>query len=523
VSRRAKLDFIALTLRRDTLLVFVLFLVALGLSVWFDGFERIAAFLERNKAWQLDEVVAAMLLSPFSITFVAMRCLGEAQQELKLRQAAEAKMSRMALHDPLTGLPNRRYAERAIAQALGTAAAEPFAVLLVDLNRYKVVNDLHGHVAGDLLLLEVGKRLERAAGPDDFVGRLGGDEFIVLLRGVEGGGRLLAPVQAISQVFEEPFQFGGPSLDVGASIGVTLAQDDSADTRMLLTHANAAMHRCKERGTNGFAFFEPGMELAAKHRAEIESELRDAIREGRIVPFYQPLVDLETGQTLGFEILARWQLEDGSLRMPGEFISIAEETGQIGELFYALLRSSMNEVRSWPPHFRYSLNLSPLQFRDEWLVERILQILIETGMAPGRLELEITESAIVDDVEDVRRLIARLKAQGISVALDDFGTGYSSLRHLSELDVDNLKIDKSFVMDIDRNPASQTIVRSVTALAHSLGLRVSVEGVETPASAHSVRQYGCDIAQGFLFGRPEAKTVEGPAASETPRRSASGG
>jgi len=523
VSKQVKLDIIALAKRKDTLINWALFFIVFGLSIQFDMFERLTAFVEGYEAWQLDELIPAMLLAPITITIMAMRCLGEAQQELKLREEAEAKLSRMALHDPLTGLPNRRYAEQAMAEALRTAAEKQFAVLLIDLNRYKAVNDLHGHVAGDLLLLKVGKRLQRAAGTNSFVGRLGGDEFILLLLDVENGDKLISPVQAISQVFEEPFLLDDLSLMVGASIGVAVALDPSAATRTLLTHADAAMYRCKGRGSNGFAFFEPGMELVAMHRAETENELRGAIDEGRIIPFYQPLIDLETGHILGFEVLARWRLEDGTLRMPDDFIPIAEETGLIGEMFYTLLRTSMNEVRCWPPHYRYSLNLSPIQFRDEWLVERILQILLETGMPPGRLELEITESAIVDDMEKVRSLISQFKAQGISVALDDFGTGYSSLRHLSELEFDNLKIDKSFVMDMDTNPASQAIVRSVTALAHSLGLRVCVEGVETQASADTVREYGCDIGQGYLFGHPAEMTNDIVQNSELLRRSAGSG
>lgn len=518
MGKRVNLDFVALTLRKDTLFTFGLFFVAFGLSIWLDGFERIATFLSRHQAWQLDELVVALMLSPLSIAFVAVRCLGEAQRELQLRHAAEAKMNQMALHDPLTGLPNRRYAEQAIAEALRTAGENPFALLLADLNRYKSVNDLHGHVASDLLLLDVGRRLQQAAGKGAFVGRIGGDEFVVLLPGVEADDQLIAPIQTISNVFEKPFHLGDLSLLVGASIGVTVARDPSAEIRTLLTQADAAMYRCKDRGANGFAFFEPGMELAAKNRAAIETELRDAIAKEHIVPFYQPLVDLETGGTLGFEVLARWHHEGGTLRMPDEFIPIAEQTGLIDEMFYSLLRKAMSEVRDWPPHYRFSMNLSPVQFGDEWLVERILQILVETGMAPGRLELEITESAIVDDVEKVRSLITELKAQGISVALDDFGTSYSSLRHLSELDFDNLKIHKSFVVDLDSNLASQTIVRSVTALAHNLGLRVSVNGIETEGSADSVRQFGCDIGQGYLFGPPATMANETASGNEQLRR-----
>jgi diguanylate cyclase (GGDEF)-like protein len=508
VKKRVTPDFIALLRRKDIFAAFLLFAVALTLSIWFDGFERIAAFVERYEAWQLDELIVAQLFAPLTITLVAMRILGEAQHELQLRKSAEDKLNRMALHDPLTGLPNRRNAEQAIAEALRSAGEQPFALLVADLNRYRAVNDLHGPVTGDMLLLETGRRLQQAAGEDAFVGRLGSDEFIVLLPSPGRDDKAVAAVQAISQTFDAPFELGGLSLHVGASIGATLVRGQSADARTILTHASAAMARCKERGANGFAFFEPGMELSAMRRAEIEAELREAVVEGTIEPHYQPLVDLKSGDVIGYEVLARWRDRDGTLRSPGEFIAIAEETGLIGDLFFALLRTSMREVRRGPPHYRYAFNLSPRQLGEEWLVERILQVLVENGIAPGRIELEITESAIVDDAERVRGLIGRLKAQGIRVTLDDFGTGYSSLLHLSELDFDCLKIDRSFTRDLDRNPASQTIVRSVAALAHGLGLNVCAEGIETPACAEAVAEFGCDIGQGYLYGRPQRSVAD---------------
>jgi diguanylate cyclase (GGDEF)-like protein len=490
---------------RDTAFVVVGFAISYLLARHFQWFERLSEFSEQHESWELDELFVAIIVLAAMTCVTSINRLRETLGELKRRKEAELRANLLAMHDPLTGLPNRRFADDAITRGIAQADKTPFALLLLDLNRYKSVNDLHGHGTGDQLLLEVGRRLKAWSGRDSWLARLGGDEFVIVLPGVISQVDLVTAVDRISHLFDKPFKLENTSVIIGASIGVTLCESVDAKAEELLREADAAMYRSKQRGQNGFAFFEPGMEQMAINRARIELELRQAIFTGQIVPFYQPLIELETGETIGFEVLARWRLADGTVRMPDDFIPIAEETGLIGDLFYSLLRQASREIGHWPPHYSMAVNLSPVQFADEWLVERILQILVENGVAPRRLELEMTETAIVNEIEHARTLIERLKSQGIKVALDDFGTGYSSLRHLSELRFDKLKIDRSFIGDLDANEASQTIVKTVTALAHSLGLTVCVEGIETEASAENVTSYGCDFAQGYLFGRPAAK------------------
>ncbi|NRD90698.1 GGDEF-domain containing protein [Sphingopyxis sp. BSNA05] len=488
--------------RRDLAIILLLYLVILAASLAFDSFDHVIDFVEQHEDWEIDEALTGLLLLPIALGIFAARRLSEAKKELKLRLLAEKQAHEMALHDPLTGLPNRRKANMVIEAALKQADSAPVTLLAIDLNRFKPVNDLYGHQAGDQLLLAVGERLKAAVADDGLISRIGGDEFCAMLSGIPAGDQLIRKVETLSEVFETPFLLGDLSVVVSASIGVVTTDVPDTPLDSLFSQADAAMYRCKGTGRNEIAFFEAGMEQAAIQRAKIETDLRTAIVEGEIRPFFQPLVNLYDGEILGFEALARWHMADGTMRMPDDFITIAEETGLISDLFFVILKAAAIEAKNWPVGLHFAVNLSPVQFGDEWLVERILQTLVDVGVAPGRLEIEITESALVSDLDVARNVIVSLKNQGINISLDDFGTGYSSLRHLSELPFDKLKIDRSFVHGIETNSASQSIVRAVTALAHNLGLQVTAEGIETYDNAKSVMDSGCDIGQGFLYGRP---------------------
>jgi diguanylate cyclase (GGDEF)-like protein len=492
---------------RDFTVVMILYLIAFVGAVTVEAFEQIAKFTEQHEHWQFDEFLTAMLMLPIALGILAGRRLLEAKKELELRLLAEKAANEMALHDPLTGLPNRRKANKEIETALKSAESAPVTLLAIDLNRFKPINDLHGHLVGDQLLLAVGERLKAAVGSDGMVSRIGGDEFCIMLNGFSAGDQLIRKVETLSEVFEKPFALGDLSIVAGASIGVVTTNVPDTTIDSLLSQADAAMYRCKGTGRNDIAFFETGMEHAAIQRAQIECDLRKAIADGHIQPFFQPLVNLNDGKILGFEALARWHMADGTMRMPDDFIPIAEETGLISDLFFVVLKSAALEAKKWPADIHFAVNLSPVQFGDEWLVERILQTLLDVGMPPGRLEIEITESALVADLEVARHVIVSLKNQGINISLDDFGTGYSSLRHLSELPFDKLKIDKSFVDGIENNSASQSIVRAVTALAHNLGLQVTAEGIETYDNARNVTEFGCDIGQGYLYGHPNKDAI----------------
>jgi diguanylate cyclase (GGDEF)-like protein len=508
------------TARKDALIIFGAFTALLIFFISVQAFEYVVRVSERHESWELDEILTAMMVLPFAMAIFSIRRLREAHLELNWRIKAEERAHAMAMHDPLTGLPNRRNITQAIEKAIAHADATPLTLLLIDLNRFKAINDLHGHQAGDELLIETAKRLKAHVGENAIVSRLGGDEFVVLLKDVANSEAILQRIEEISACFDEPFSLTSGSVAMGASIGATTINTSRISSDAAMSQADAAMYKAKLELSNCFHFFEAGMEMAAIRRAEIESDLRKAIHEGRIEPHYQPLICLKDNRLIGYEVLARWRLEDGSLRMPDDFIGIAEETGLIGEMFYGLVERAAADVRQWSPELTFAVNVSPVQFSDEWLVERVLQILTKAGIAPGRLEVEITENALVTDVAMARTLIRRFKKQGIRVALDDFGTGYSSLRHLSELDFDKLKIDRSFIHDVAHSESSQTIVRTITSMAHNLGLQVTVEGIETLENAQSVIGYGCDIAQGFLYGKPMAKAEAYPEPATPDRASA---
>lgn len=503
---------------RDFCVMAVLSIAVIYLAISVEAFEHLVEFSKSHESWQLDEIFVVLMVLPFALITYSLRRLQETRAALKERAAAEQRANDMALHDALTGLPNRRKATLELKRLVRSADKTTVAVLAIDLNRFKPVNDLNGHATGDQLLIAVADRLKSVVGDKGNVHRMGGDEFLVTAN-IENASSLIGLARSASAVFETPFKLENSTCAIGASIGVASTADHRVNPDDLVAMADAAMYRCKSAGRNGYAFFEDGMEIVARGRAKIEAELRDAIAAGKIEAHYQPLVNLGTDEIVGFEALARWRLPDGSYRMPNDFISVAEESGLISELFFCILRQSCLEARNWPPHIGVSINLSPVQFADEWLVGRILGVLVETGMSPGRLEIEITENALVGDFENARRVVNELRAQRIHIALDDFGTGYSSLRHLSELLFDNLKIDRAFIHNVDRNATSEAIVRAVASLAHDLGLTVTAEGIETEENAVEVGKMGCDIGQGYHFGRPvksgHIQTVRTPAKFES--------
>ncbi|GAB5347726.1 putative bifunctional diguanylate cyclase/phosphodiesterase [Alteriqipengyuania sp. 357] len=496
--------FLSRSAKIEALVIFGLFGLVLAVSIAFEGFERLVEFSESHESWELDEILTVLMVMSVAFAVYSVRRLLELRREFRRRIAAENEANELAFHDPLTGLPNRRKAYQAIKAAIDNADTAPFAVAMIDFDRFKWINDIYGHVAGDEVLLTVAEKLCAHAHAHDFIARLGGDEFVVLIAGFESHDALLVRVEELLGALTEQIDLpsAGAKLALSARIGVTLVENAGIDIDRVITQADAAMYRAKASSSHSLCFFERGMDEAVAQRAQTERLLREAIEKDEIDPYFQPLVDLCTGELLGYEALARWPQPDGTVKNPEEFISIAEECGLIGELYFELLEKAAHEALSWEDHCILSVNISPLQFSDPWLVERTLQTVQRAGFPTRRLEVEITETALVAEMDTARAVIANFKNQGIQVSLDDFGTGYSSLRHLSELQFDKLKIDRSFIADIETNQDSQTIVRAVTSMAHHLGLKVIVEGIEDAASAKSVREYGCDVGQGFLYGKP---------------------
>ncbi len=427
---------------------------------------------------------------------------------LRLREAL-AQTTAIAGTDLLTGLPNRRRFCEELEEALadGRQSGLDHALLLIDLDRFKAVNDAQGHPAGDELLRLVGERLRDVLRDDRRVARLGGDEFAFLLRCDPAGPDRpqvdpAAVAGRIVDALAKPFILTGAIVQIGASVGIGLTRVEDQGIADLMHRADIGLYRAKADGRGCFRFFEQGTDVRVRAMAQLESELRQAVADEAVVPHFQPLIDLATDRLVGVEMLARWPHPVRGMVSPAEFIPLAEDSGLIGPMTVSLLRQGCRAAAGWPAHVTLACNLSPIQLRDPGLPSTVAKVLAETGFPAARLELEVTESALVGDLVLARRLLEEIRALGVKLALDDFGTGYSSLRHLQLLPFDKLKIDQSFVGAMAADKESAKIVSAVVALGHSLGLSTVAEGVETVDVAELLRELGCDIGQGWLFGRP---------------------
>jgi diguanylate cyclase (GGDEF)-like protein len=405
--------------------------------------------------------------------------------------------------DALTGLADRSGAQAALEQALNEERERgPVAVFCLDLDRFKAVNDTLGHPVGDSLLRKVSQRLRSAVREGDTVARMGGDEFLVLQTGAlqpESGEALAA---RLVDLIGRTYLADGHTIDIGVSVGVAMSGADGSDADLLLRKADMALYRAKAEGRGAFRFFEPGMDSALQDRRRLEVELRRALALRRFQLLYQPLVTSSAGRITGFEALLRWDHPDRGLVPAGEFVPLAEEIGLIAPIGEWVLRTACREAAGWPDDMSVAVNLSPAQFRRGGLLDTVRRALDEAGLKPSRLEVEITETALLHDTEEVVSTLFALRDLGVRVAMDDFGTGYSSLSYLQKFPFDRLKIDRSFVQRMIEDPDSAAIVRAVAALGRGLGVRTTAEGVETAAQLDWIRAEGCEDVQGFHTGRP---------------------
>ncbi|WP_267388551.1 EAL domain-containing protein [Sphingomonas sp. GC_Shp_3] len=428
---------------------------------------------------------------------VSLRQLAAAHVEL---QAKEAQAHHLAYHDVLTGLPNRAHINAVIDHKVSDAHAERlWAVLLVDLDRFKQVNDTLGHAGGDQLIQLVSARLRGLINPGDVVARLGGDEFAILLDDRLNLSDIEETAQAMVDAVREPFAILGTSVFIGASIGIACAQSCRSDRAELMRMADIAMYRAKAEGRDGYRLFSTGMDESVKMRRGLEYDLRDALaRKQELFVNYQPQMDGTGTQIIGLEALLRWQHPVRGLLSPDAFIPIAEETGLICELGHFVLRDACDVARAWPS-LSVAVNLSPVQFRSGDLAAEIRAIVQESGARPAQIELEVTESVLLDNDAVVRAVLAELRSAGFRIALDDFGTGYSSLSYLSKFQVDKIKIDRSFTSRLGEVDDAAAIIHAVVRLGHAMGLSVSAEGVETREQRAFLEGAGCNELQGFLF------------------------
>lgn len=404
--------------------------------------------------------------------------------------------------DALTGLPNRLELSRRLAEIFGSARENGAALLYVDLDRFKMVNDTLGHPVGDVLLKMVADRMTKLLGPGDLLARLGGDEFAILQMNSEQGFAAEALAVKLIEVVGRMYLIQGHSVQVGASVGIALAFSDAKTPEELIKNADLAMFAAKSQGRGAFRFFTDAMDQEIQARRALEIDLRRALALQEFSLAYQPQYLIEGSQLLGFEALIRWASPERGNVTPAQFIPLAEEIGLIGPIGEWVLRTACLEAARWPSPLSVSVNLSPLQFKGQNLVSIVMSALANAGLPASRLELEITESALMDDTDTVVAMLKRIKALGVKVSMDDFGTGYSSLSYLQKFPFDKIKIDQSFVRSLETNSESAAIVRAVTALGESLGMVTIAEGVETENQLLQITRDGCKQVQGFLTGRP---------------------
>ncbi|HTS53088.1 MAG TPA: EAL domain-containing protein [Burkholderiales bacterium] len=428
-------------------------------------------------------------------------------RDVSERHKAEKRAQYLSQHDGLTGLPNRVLMQDRLHQAIGQArrGGGQVALMFIDLDRFKTVNDSFGRVIGDTLLRRVAERLTSCLRDTDTVARLGGDEFTIMLPDA-GNAQVVSEVaQRVLSEFSRPFSDGEQELYVSASIGISLFPRDGSDPDELLKHADRAMYSAKEAGRNSYRYFTEELNREVREKVMLESGLRRAIERGELRLLYQPIIDLATNRVVGVESLVRWQHPSLGLIPPAKFIPVAEESGLIVPLGEWVLGAACKQLRAWQREgfaLQVSVNVSPRQFHHRNLADVVVAVTTESGVDPKLIQVELTESAIIHDAEASISTLERLKSYGMSISIDDFGMGYSSLSALKRLPLDILKIDRSFVRDINTDSNDAAIVRAIIGLARSLGIEVIAEGVENDTQLSFLNQYGCNYAQGFLFGKP---------------------
>ncbi|WP_409190977.1 putative bifunctional diguanylate cyclase/phosphodiesterase [Bradyrhizobium sp. RDM4] len=473
-----------------------------------------AAEEQAGRTWKHVKADGALIdLAIYSreLTYAGRPAMLLALMDITERKRAEARLAFMAQHDALTGLPNRNLLRQIMDDMLQHTrrSADKVAVLMLGLDNFKAVNDTLGHAVGDKLLRGVAKRLRSSLREDDALARLNSDEFVLVQSGLARPEDAVLLAKRLLAAIADPYLLDGHSVVIGASIGIAMAPGDGDDSEKLLKSADMALSRAKLDARGGFAFFEAALDAKAQSRRKIEVELRDAIQGDVLRPHYQPLIDLSSGRITGFEALVRWPHPERGMISPAEFIPVAEDTGLINPLGGLMLRRACLDAVTWPDDVRVAVNLSPLQFRSGNLLSVVTDALKHSGLPPRRLELEITETLLLEKSAQVLATLHALRALGVRISMDDFGTGYSSLSYLRSFPFDKIKIDQSFVRDLGSNRESQAIIRSIVSLGKGLGVIITAEGVETEAELSCLRAEGCDEGQGFLFSkaRPNAEII----------------
>lgn len=503
-----------------------------ALFVFMPTAQRIvAATIDGSPASAIETPLSVAFLLNIAVILFAWRRSKDLQQALAANKAAEQSAHDNAYIDHVTGLANRRELMRVLAAP--DLAKSKAKLLLLDLDFFKKVNDLYGHVVGDEVLRRVANIIRRCAPEGSCCARLGGDEFAVLISG-HSDEHITESITCIIRTISDPLVLDTATVHVSASVGISQIEPGMR-AEDCLRRSDIAMYSAKRAGRNCQVWFDGKMERELLARTQLEDEIRSGIAEGEFIPFYQPQIDLGTGELIGFEVLARWNSPAKGLLEPSEFMDVAEASGLISELSLSVMKQALREARDWPGHLRIAVNISPIQFRDSQLAERILKLLAETNFPASRLEVEITESSFLEDRDSALTIVESLKNMGVTISLDDFGTGYASLSQLQSLPFDRIKIDKSFVTSLLSDSQSDAIVSTILSLGRALELPITAEGIEDDGTRDRLARLGCSDGQGWLFGKavsgdvvranfgiataPDQQTpAEHPEVAETERR-----
>lgn len=502
--RSADRDLVALGIATAAIILFV----ATGSSVLPGAIEAIYTGGKGP-----DHLLVNALLLNIVLIIFGWRRYRELQAEIGERRHAEERARELAETDPLTGCLNRRSMAEATDDLRVIASDKGLAIAycMIDLDNFKQINDMHGHSAGDAVLVEMAKRINEQLPKQAQLARLGGDEFAFATPyDPQSRDRIDDLVIRLYEVMSRPFELDGMTLDATISIGVSSDHDENgynpefADAEKLMQNADIAMYHAKKQGKNRYFWFETTMANELRFRNELETGIRRGLVEGEFVPFYEQQVDLESGELVGFEMLARWQSPQLGTVSPEVFIPIAEEIGLISDLSDRLMDQAFVDAQAWDDSLTLSINISPIQLRDPWFAQKLLKMLVKHNFPAKRLEIEITESCLHDNIGLVRSIIMSLRNQGVRISLDDFGTGYSSLEQLRTLPFDRLKIDRSFVTELNKPNKDSKIVDAIVSLGRGLDMPITAEGIEDEAVLASLKKFGKLKGQGYLYGRPES-------------------
>jgi diguanylate cyclase (GGDEF)-like protein len=476
---------------RDVIFLFGVTVLTSFVAHFYDLAPKVFQFAIDCANWEVDDIIFVVFVLNIGMLVCGVRRYREARS--------------LARHDPLTGLPNRRlFAEKLDARLRAASETRQVAVLMLDLDGFKRINDTHGHAAGDQALCQFADRVSIALRGDSVLARIGGDEFGIIMPEIRSLDDPANLARRIVTCAADAFAVENGTAELGVGVGIAIAPNDGVNPDELVRRADRALYRAKADGRSCVRFFEPEMDVHVERRVQIERELRRAVAEDVLVPHYQPLVSLEGDRIVGFEALARWESNALGRVPPDVFIPIAEEIGLINALGDQLFRRACLDAKAWPETFTLAFNVSPIQLRDPTLGLRILSILGQTGFSPHRLEIEITESALMENVGVAQTVIDELRHAGVRIALDDFGTGYATLSQLLSFHLDKIKIDRSFVSRLDEGHDSQVIVRAILGIAKGFGLTTTAEGVEDASQLAYLKANGCTEGQGYLFSKAVA-------------------